>query len=67
MLDIGVYYLVFTQFYFYVFLKLCQSKKGMKIKKSPYQSEPIYEGMLTVILLLQVSSHDFEPTFLYWF
>ena len=28
-----------------------------------YQSEPIYEGRLKVILLLQVSSHEFEPTF----
>ena len=29
-----------------------------------YQSEPLYEGKLKVILLLQVSSHDFEPTFI---
>ena len=25
--------------------------------------EQVYEGRLKVILLLQVSSHDFEPTF----
>ena len=29
-----------------------------------YQSQPIYEGRLKVLLLLQVSSHDFEPTFI---
>ena len=29
-----------------------------------YQSEPIYEGVIKVILLLQVSSHNFEPTFI---
>ena len=31
---------------------------------SLYLSEPIYEGRLKVILLLQVSSRDFEPTWI---
>ena len=26
---------------------------------SPYKAEPVYEGRLKVILLMQVSSHDF--------
>ena len=29
-----------------------------------FKSEPVYEGRLKVILLLQVSSHDIEPTFI---
>ena len=29
-----------------------------------YKAETVYEGRLKVILLLQVSSHDFEPTFI---
>ena len=28
------------------------------------KAEPVYEGRLTVILLLQVSRHDLEPTFI---
>ena len=31
---------------------------------SLFKAEPVYEGRLKVILLLQVSSHDFE-TYLY--
>ena len=32
---------------------------------SLFKAEPMYEGIrLKVILLLQVSSHDFEPTFI---
>ena len=31
---------------------------------SLFKAEPVYEGRLKVILLLQVSSHDFEPTFI---
>ena len=27
----------------------------------------MYEGSLKVILLLQVGSHDFEPTYVYYF
>ena len=30
---------------------------------SLFRAEPVSEGRLKVILLLQVSSHDFEPTF----
>jgi hypothetical protein len=30
---------------------------------SLYKAETAYEGRLKVILLLQVSSHDFEPTY----
>ena len=34
-------------------------------KFSPlFKAEPVYEGRLKVILLLQVSSHDFEPNFI---
>ena len=29
-----------------------------------FKAEPVYEGRLKVILLLQVSSDDFEPTFI---
>ena len=35
-----------------------------KIKLSLSHTEQVYEGRLKVILLLQVSSHDFEPTFI---
>ena len=31
---------------------------------SLFKAELLYEGRLKVILLLQVSSHDFEPTFI---
>ena len=31
---------------------------------SLFKAEPVYEGRLKVILLLQVSSDDFEPTFI---
>ena len=31
---------------------------------SLFKAEPVYEGRLKVILLLQVSSHDFEPIFI---
>ena len=31
---------------------------------SLFRAEPVYEGRLKVILLLQVGSHDFEPTFI---
>ena len=34
-----------------------------KIWLSLFKAEPVYEGRLKVILLMQVSSHDFEPTF----
>jgi hypothetical protein len=34
---------------------------------SLFKAEPVYEGRLKVILLLQVSSHDFEPTFIIFF
>ena len=37
-------------------------------KFSPlFKAEPVYEGRLKVILLLQVSSHDFEPKFIIFF
>ena len=29
-----------------------------------YKAEALYKGRLKVILQLQVSSHDFEPTFI---
>ena len=31
---------------------------------SLFKAEPVYEGRLKVILLVQVSSHEFEPTFI---
>ena len=31
---------------------------------SLYKAETVYERRLNIILLLQVSSHDFEPTFI---
>ena len=31
-----------------------------------FKAKPVYEGRLKVILLLQVSSRDFEPTYLYY-
>ena len=30
---------------------------------SLFRAEPVYEGRLKVILLLQVGSHNFEPAF----
>ena len=35
--------------------------KNLALSSKP---EPVYEGKLKVILLLQLSSHDFEPTFI---
>ena len=36
-----------------------------RIEKLPkFKAEPVYEGGLKGILLLQVNSHDFEPTFI---
>ena len=41
----------------------CVAKHGgmVEIKNT---AEPVYAGRLKVILLLQVSSHNFEPTFI---
>ena len=41
-----------------------QQTKIFVTKSSIYKAETVYEGRLKVIILLQVSSHDFEPTFI---
>ena len=42
------------------------SRLRLSIQKfsSLFKAETVYKGWLKVILLLQVSSHDFEPTFI---
>ena len=45
----------------YVRAKIQQTKPLQKFS-SLYKTEPVYEGWLKVILLLQVGSHDFEPS-----
>ena len=42
-----------------LWLKACYLVHGLGTK-----ADPVYEGRLKVILLLQVSNHDFEPTFI---
>jgi hypothetical protein len=40
--------------------------KPLQKFSSFFKAEPVHEDMIKVILLLQVSSHDFEPTLLYF-
>ena len=48
----------------YLGSKIQQTKIGVAKKfGSLFKAEPVYESKLKVILLLQVSRHDFEPTF----
>ena len=44
--------------------KIQQTKIAVEKFSSLFKAEPVYEGRLKVILLLQASSHDFEPTFI---
>ena len=41
-----------------------QTKIAVTKFSSLFKAEPVYEGRLKVILLLQVGSHGFEPTFI---
>jgi hypothetical protein len=43
--------------------KYSRLRQPLQKFSSLYKAETVYEGKLKVILLLQVSSHDFEPTF----
>jgi len=45
-------------------LKYSRLRYPLQKFSSLLKAEPVYEGRLKVILLLQVSSHDFEPTFI---
>ena len=47
-----------------VLSKIQQTKIAVTKFSSLFKAEPVYEGRLKVILLLQVSSHGFEPTFI---
>ena len=38
-------------------------KLALNVFSSLFKADPVYEGSFKVILILQVSSHDFEPTF----
>ena len=44
--------------------KYTRLKQLLQKFSSLYKAETVYEGELKVILLLQLSSHDFEPTFI---
>ena len=44
--------------------KIQQTKIAVPKISSLFKAEPVYEGRLKVILLLQVRSHDFERTFM---
>ena len=45
--------------------KYSRLRKPLQEFSSLFKAEPLYEGRLKVIVLLQVSRHDFEPTFSY--
>ena len=47
-----------------VIQKIQRNKIVVTKFSSLFKAEPVYEGRFKVILLLQVSSHDFEPTFI---
>ena len=44
--------------------KYSRLRVSLQKSSSVYKAETVYEGGLKVILLLQVSSHDLEPTFI---
>ena len=45
--------------------KYSRLRQPLQKFSSHFKAEPVYEGIrIKVTLLLQVSSHDFEPTFI---
>ena len=44
--------------------KYSRLRQPLQKISSLFKAEPDYEGRLKVILLIQTSSHDFEPTFI---